>query len=298
VVTAHKPDAESVSDLDVRLRALRSRTRREILALVWDRELPAGDIAAAFSLTAATISEHLAVLRSAGLVRMNRVGTSRRYRARPEALTGLHGALEGTTKWQTATDVPERALADTATRPVVVAAVDLPTPAETTFTAFTDPGVYTRWLQVPVTIRDGDFAATLEWGTEVRGRYEVVVPPHLIVMSWDFEDDNVPVPGHPLTGYLRIHRQHAGSRVEVHQLTENADQAAFMETAWGMVLGRLKTNILSATDPTAGSTRKPSRPKRPGGPETSSPADAAQPSADDLMSTDEQIRRQSAGDQQ
>jgi DNA-binding transcriptional ArsR family regulator/uncharacterized protein YndB with AHSA1/START domain len=264
VVTADKPDGESVSDLDVRLRALRSRTRREILALVWDRELPAGDIAAAFSLTAATISEHLAVLRRAGLVRMDRVGTSRRYRARPEALTGLHGALEGTTKWQPATDIPERALADTATRPVVIAGVDLPAPAEAAFTAFTDPAVYTRWLQVPVTIHDGDFAATLEWGTEVRGRYEFVVPPHLIVMRWDFEDENVPVPGHALTGYLRIQAQDAGSRVEVHQLTENADQARFMEVAWGMVLGRLKTNILSASDPTADSTRRPPRPKRRG----------------------------------
>src|ERR671932_982909 len=110
-------------DLDVRLRALRSRTRREILALVWDRELPAGDIAAAFALRQATISEHLGVLRAAGLVQMNRVGTSRRYRARPEALTGLHGALDGTTTWQTATDISERALASTTTGPVVVARV-------------------------------------------------------------------------------------------------------------------------------------------------------------------------------
>src|ERR671939_1124963 len=147
-MTADKPDGESVSDLDVRLRALRSRTRREILALVWDRELPAGDIAATFSVTAATISEHLAGLRSAGLVRMERVGTSRRYRARPEALTGLHGALEGTTKWQTATDIPERALTSTTTRPVVIARVDLPTPPDTTFAAFTDATLYSRWLQV------------------------------------------------------------------------------------------------------------------------------------------------------
>ena len=264
-MTADKPDEESVSDLDIRLRALRSRTRREILGLVWDRELAAGDIAAAFSLTAATISEHLGVLRRAGLVRMSRVGTSRRYRARPEALTGLHGALEGTTKWQTATEIPERALADTRTRPAVIARVDLPTPPQTTFIALTDPRVYSRWLQVPVTIHDGNFAATLEWGTEVRGRYELVVPPHLIVMSWDFEDDNVPVPGHPLTGYLRIEAQDAGSRVEVHQLTENADQAAFMEAAWGMVLGRLKTNILTASDPTAETMPKPARPKRQGG---------------------------------
>jgi DNA-binding transcriptional ArsR family regulator len=264
-VTTDKPDDESTPDLDVRLRALRSRTRREILALVWDRELPAGDIAAAFSLRQATISEHLAVLRTAGLVGMNRVGTSRRYRARPEALSGLHGAMEGTAKWQTATDLPERALASTTTGPVVIARVDLPTPPETTFTAFTDATLYSRWLQVPVTIDDGKFAATLEWGTEVRGRYEFVVPPHLIVMSWDFEDDNVPVPGHPLTGYLRVYGQDGGSHVEVHQLTENADQARFMEVAWGMVLGRLKANLVTVTDPATDASLRAHRPKRPSG---------------------------------
>jgi uncharacterized protein YndB with AHSA1/START domain len=263
-VSLDKPDEGSIPDLDVRLRALRSRTRREILALVWDRELAAGEIAAAFSLTAATISEHLAVLRSAGLVRMTPVGTSRRYRARPEALDGLHGALEGATKWQTATGIPERALADTQTRPAVIAAVDLPVAPETAFEAFTDPEQYSRWLQVPVTLREGAFAATLEWGTEVRGRYELVVPPQLIVMSWDFDDDNVPVPGHPLTAYLRIASRDAGCRVEVHQLTETPDQAAFMEAAWGMVLGRLRANIATASTAAAGPAPRPHRAKRPG----------------------------------
>src|SRR3954468_14306240 len=121
------------------MRALGSRTRREILRLIWDRELPAGEIARSFSLTAATISEHLAVLREAGLVEMTRVGTSRRYRARPAALAGLHGALEGGTKRQVADDSPERELTFTATRPVVIASVEVPTPVELTFTAFTDP---------------------------------------------------------------------------------------------------------------------------------------------------------------
>jgi len=236
-----------MADLDVTMRALGSRTRREILALVWERDMAAGEIAAAFSLTGATISEHLAVLRTAGLVEMTRKGTSRRYRARPDALSGLHGALEAASKWRPAEDLPERALTMTSTRAVVVAAVDLPTPAETTFAALTDPEVYSRWLQVPVTI-DGDrFAATLEWGTEVRGQYEFVIPPQLIVMSWDFEDDNIPVPGRPLTGYLRVFPDGDGSRVEVHQLVDTTEQAAFMEGAWAMVLGRLKTNIVAAS---------------------------------------------------
>jgi DNA-binding transcriptional ArsR family regulator len=232
-----------MADLDAVLRALRAPARREILALIWDRELAAGEIAAMFSLTPATISEHLAVLRKAGLVDMTRAGTSRRYRARPDALAGLHGAIEAATKWTPAA-LPERTVAATTTKGVVIAAVDVTPDVETTFAAFTDDRLYSRWLQAPVTIHDGRFAATLEWGTEVRGTYELVAPPQLIVMSWDFDDDNVPVPGHPLTGYLRIRPgQEGGSHVEVHQLVDTSAQATFMEAAWGMVLGRLKTNI-------------------------------------------------------
>ena len=78
-----------MAELDATMRALRSRTRREILARIWDRDLSAGEIAATFALTGATISEHLAVLRRAGLVEMTKVGTSRRYRAKPAALAGL-----------------------------------------------------------------------------------------------------------------------------------------------------------------------------------------------------------------
>jgi DNA-binding transcriptional ArsR family regulator len=239
-------------DLDATMRALSARTRREILALVWDRDLTVGEIAGSFPLTVATISEHLAVLREAGLVEVTRDGTFRRYRAQTAALTGLHGALEGSTKWRPAEDLPEQALATTTTHIAVTVVTDVPTPPATTFSALIDADLYSRWLGVPVTIEDGRFAATLEWGTEVRGRYDVVVPPQLLAMSWDFEDDNVPVPGKPLIAYLRVHPSADGSRVEVHQLVETAEQAAFMEGAWAMVLGRLKANVVSAT---SGTTR-------------------------------------------
>jgi uncharacterized protein YndB with AHSA1/START domain len=235
-----------MTDLDARMRALRSQTRREILTRIWDRDLAAGEIAAAFALTAATISEHLGVLRRAGLVEMTKVGTSRRYRANPAALAGLHGALEDAGKWRPADELPEQDLTTTSTAPVVVAEVVVTTPPETTFTALTDGELYSRWLQVPVSIDGNQFAATLEWGTEVRGRYEFVVPPQLIVMSWDFDDGNVPVPGHPLAGYLRLYPEGEGSRVVVHQLVNTADQAQFLAGAWAMVLGRLKANVVAA----------------------------------------------------
>src|ERR1700732_4401115 len=86
-------------DIQKVIGALSSPVRREILALIWDREVPAGEIAAAFSLTKPTISQHLAVLRDAGLVTAAAVGTSRRYRARQEVLRGLHAALGDSSKW-------------------------------------------------------------------------------------------------------------------------------------------------------------------------------------------------------
>ncbi|HJZ24822.1 MAG TPA: metalloregulator ArsR/SmtB family transcription factor, partial [Streptosporangiaceae bacterium] len=70
-------------DIQKVLAALASPVRREILSLIWDHELSAGEIAAAFPVTKPTISQHLAVLREAGLAAATAVGTSRRYRARP-----------------------------------------------------------------------------------------------------------------------------------------------------------------------------------------------------------------------
>jgi DNA-binding transcriptional ArsR family regulator/uncharacterized protein YndB with AHSA1/START domain len=244
------------------LGALTSPIRREILALIWDRERPAGEIAAAFAVTAPTISQHLAVLWDAELVTARVAGTSRHYRARREALAGLHAALGDPGKWTAADAEPDRVPSDTCTKPVVVATADVDTGQADTFTAFTDPAVYSRWLGVPVTISGGRFACTLEWGTQVRGRYELVCPPELIVMRWDFDDGNIPVPGGEMTGYLRVSpRDGGGAHVEVHQLVDTAAQAEFMQTAWGMVLGRLKAGLTSALDPDTQMAPRARRPK-------------------------------------
>jgi len=166
-------------------------------------------------------------------------------------------------RWTPADDLPERALADTYTARVVVAAVEVEIDPARAFTGFTDPAIYSRWLGVPVTIAAGRFACTMEWGTRVRGWYDVVHPPRLIALRWDFEDDNVPVPGGEMTGYLQVHaRDDGGSRVEVHQLVDTATHADYMEVAWTMVLGRFKAGIESALSPTAPVERRATRPKR------------------------------------
>jgi DNA-binding transcriptional ArsR family regulator len=68
--------------------------RREILRLVWDEELAAGDIAARFDISFGAISQHLGVLRKAGFVSMRRDGRARLYRADLEALGPLRPMLE------------------------------------------------------------------------------------------------------------------------------------------------------------------------------------------------------------
>lgn len=71
-----------------------SQGRREILRLVWGRELTAGEIASQFDVTHAAISQHLRVLREAQLVSERREGRHRLYRARPEALGELRAYME------------------------------------------------------------------------------------------------------------------------------------------------------------------------------------------------------------
>jgi DNA-binding transcriptional ArsR family regulator/uncharacterized protein YndB with AHSA1/START domain len=250
-------------DIQKVMAALASPVRREIMALIWDREVPAGEIAAAFALTKPTISQHLAVLREAGLVTTTAAGTSRRYRARREVLRGLHAALGDSGKWVSADDTPERALSDAVTKPVVVAHTDVDQDQASTFAAFIDPVIFSRWLGVPVALDNGRFACTMEWGTQVRGWFEVVCPPELIAIRWDFEDGNIPVPGGEMTGYIRIQARDHGSRVEVHQLVDTLPQAEFMEAAWTLVLGRFKAGVAHALDPSeAVAPRAPRRKRR------------------------------------
>ena len=68
--------------------------RREILRLVWDDELSAGEIAGHFEVTFGAVSQHLAVLRRAGFVRVRHEGSRRYYRADRESLGPLRRALE------------------------------------------------------------------------------------------------------------------------------------------------------------------------------------------------------------
>ena len=80
--------------VETALRAIVASRRREILRLVRRRELSAGQIASHFDVTRPAISQHISILKHAGLVTERRAGTRRLYRVRPQGLAELREFLE------------------------------------------------------------------------------------------------------------------------------------------------------------------------------------------------------------
>jgi DNA-binding transcriptional ArsR family regulator len=76
------------------LRAIANPRRRAMLELVWDRERGAGEIASLSGLTKPAASQHLRVLREAGLVQVRVAGNQRLYRVDAVRLDELRAALD------------------------------------------------------------------------------------------------------------------------------------------------------------------------------------------------------------
>ena len=68
--------------------------RQEILRHVWRDELPVGELVERLDLSYAGVSQHLALLREAGLVTVRRSGKQRLYRADHARLGPLKEFLE------------------------------------------------------------------------------------------------------------------------------------------------------------------------------------------------------------
>jgi DNA-binding transcriptional ArsR family regulator len=76
------------------LRAIANPRRRAMLGLVWDREHTAGEIAEHSGLSSPATSQHLRVLRDAGLVSVRAESNRRLYRAEPTRVAEVRAALE------------------------------------------------------------------------------------------------------------------------------------------------------------------------------------------------------------
>jgi DNA-binding transcriptional ArsR family regulator len=85
--------------------------RREILRLVWDRELAAGEIAANFDLTFGAVSQHLGILKEAGMVSVRKEGNRRFYKADLDDTSPLRATLEA--MWESTLDRLVRVIEET-----------------------------------------------------------------------------------------------------------------------------------------------------------------------------------------
>jgi DNA-binding transcriptional ArsR family regulator len=75
-----------MKDAIVVFKAISDPTRRQILQALKGKDLPAGEIAAMFTISAPSISRHLSILKSAELISERRQGNSIIYRLQPEHL--------------------------------------------------------------------------------------------------------------------------------------------------------------------------------------------------------------------
>jgi DNA-binding transcriptional ArsR family regulator len=80
--------------VDDTLRALAHPARRAMLELVWDAERSSSELAEAVSLTRPAASQHLKVLRDAGLVHVRVDGNQRLYRVDADRLSEVRRQLE------------------------------------------------------------------------------------------------------------------------------------------------------------------------------------------------------------
>ncbi len=80
--------------------ALADGTRRTIVARLADKPMAVGELAAGLPVTRSAVSQHLKILKDAGLVNETAAGTRRIYRLNPVAVAALRDQLE--TFWQRA----------------------------------------------------------------------------------------------------------------------------------------------------------------------------------------------------
>jgi DNA-binding transcriptional ArsR family regulator len=93
------------------LLAIADPTRRRIVELLAVRERTAGELVDEFDMSAPAISQHLNVLREAGLVTTRAVGQSRVQALNPDGLGELEDWLEKTRSvWSRRLDALEREL--------------------------------------------------------------------------------------------------------------------------------------------------------------------------------------------
>jgi DNA-binding transcriptional ArsR family regulator len=91
VVSSNLPFVQTYQD---GLAALGDPTRRAIFEILAEGPTPVGELAKLLPVSRPAVSQHLRVLKDAGLVRDHAVGTRRLYRIDPEGIAAIRAYLD------------------------------------------------------------------------------------------------------------------------------------------------------------------------------------------------------------
>jgi DNA-binding transcriptional ArsR family regulator len=232
--------------MDEVLKALVEPHRRRILALVRDRELPAGSIAGHFRITRPAVSQHLAVLKEAGLVAERRDGTRRLYRADPRAFASLRlflddfgadrlGGLKRETESRTG-PVRERISVE---RELAIAAR-----REAVWELLVDPGEATRWMgrRASFELRvGGRYEVEVLPGLVAAGEFVEIDPPRRLAHTWGWDlPHEGPVPPGSTMVVFELFEGGEETRLRLsHRDLPGLDTAGFHSRGWAHYLPRL-----------------------------------------------------------
>jgi len=199
------PVTEPPPDPDALLRALAEPQRRRIVQLVGDGELPAGAIADQFAITPQAVSQHLRVLKDAGLLRERRDGTRRLYALRPEAIASVQAFPRRPVAVVAGPPARRRPGRREVSDDALTTSLRIAAAPDAVFPYLTDPKLLVRWMGdwADLVPEPGGTYAVDIGGVPVRGLVEVD-PPRRVVFTWGVAGrDDLPVGGSTVEITLR-----------------------------------------------------------------------------------------------
>lgn len=247
--------------LDRTLRALAHPVRRELLWLTWGEWRSAGELANYFSLRQPTVSQHLKVLRTAGLLEMRRSGTMRLFRVRARALAEVHELLAAALGAPPGSGTRRSAGRDRG--PVygphkLRLGARLRCPPADAYALFTDEEQMRLWLGPTARAENrvgGIFAFEIDGRWRCRGRFHALEPPSRVLFSWSFREGAVPLP----TGTNTVEVTLLGARttrvtIEHHGFEE--ELLPVHRESWQRMLGELEKAVDARRRPRARARRR------------------------------------------
>ena len=235
--------------MEALLKAIAAPSRQRILTLVRDEELSAGEIASHFDVTRPAVSQHLNVLKEAGLVSERRNGTRRLYRARPEGLAELKEFLEQF--WDVRLEVlkreaekeSERSMDATTETTAVERTLSIAARPETVWEFFVDPEKLMRWMGIAAELDaqpGGAYRCDVIPGHVALGEFVEVDSPRRLVFTWGWEN-NEEVPPGSSTIEVELTPQGEGTSLHfVHKELPSEAAATSHAHGWEHYLARLE----------------------------------------------------------